>query len=250
MNMHQNLIQTVKVIVLALIIGTAAQIVSAENPWKGAPGIPPAANVDAPVNVGSLHQVKTGSLKSNVYLTAPDGIFINTTVSGKYLLSNRGNDWWSMWRTGADLGDGQKSYFAIRNEKKGRNDVLVDEDTGKTFVSDVCLQDRTKCLSGTVLSEPNGGTTGVSSVTATVPLYVTTGAGNVNVSWSPKNVTAMCIGPYDCWYGHDLNNTNPIGGNTSGVNTYGCPAGYYLSRVYTNAGGNNQVLAVGCYSFY
>jgi hypothetical protein len=56
----ETIIQSIKTIVLALIIAVGAGVASAA--WISPPSTPPSGNIDAPINVGSSIQQKLGSL--------------------------------------------------------------------------------------------------------------------------------------------------------------------------------------------
>jgi len=83
----KNIIKNVAVSVL--ILGTA--VVFASN-WVGPSGSPPANNVPAPLNVGSLNQVKIGGLTINGLFNAGNGINLlgSFTATGGALLNTGG----------------------------------------------------------------------------------------------------------------------------------------------------------------
>lgn len=61
MKPQTSILQTFKILILALIISIGVSYISAAS-WAPAPCNPPNCNVDAPINVGSSPQFKTGSL--------------------------------------------------------------------------------------------------------------------------------------------------------------------------------------------
>lgn len=65
--MKKETVQTIKTIILALIIAATANLVSAD--WLSPPSNPPAGNVDAPINVGVKTQQKLGPLWVNTNTT-------------------------------------------------------------------------------------------------------------------------------------------------------------------------------------
>jgi len=61
-SLKQDFIQSVKIIILALLIAVGTSYVSAVTTWTAPSTTPPNGNVDAPVNVGYTGQIKQGNL--------------------------------------------------------------------------------------------------------------------------------------------------------------------------------------------
>src|SRR6476620_407266 len=57
--MKTQIIQTIKIIALALVLSAGIAFAQA---WTGPAGAPPTLNTAAPINVSSANQVKTGAL--------------------------------------------------------------------------------------------------------------------------------------------------------------------------------------------
>lgn len=70
--MKTHILQSIKTIILALILAFGVQVASAA--WTSAPASAPAGNVDAPLNVGSITQRKLGQLQVNTGLTYAIGL--------------------------------------------------------------------------------------------------------------------------------------------------------------------------------
>jgi hypothetical protein len=75
----KSIIQNIKIIVLGLVVALGVGYVSAA--WTPAPGTPPNANVDAPINVGSNLQTKLGSLVLGGLGVGGDFTYLPTGVS-------------------------------------------------------------------------------------------------------------------------------------------------------------------------
>ncbi len=70
MNLKKDLIQTTKIILLALVLATGVGYVFA---WTGPTQGPPNGNVSAPINVGTTNQVKDAGLGVNAISVFGDG---------------------------------------------------------------------------------------------------------------------------------------------------------------------------------
>lgn len=88
---NEKIINTVKVIALALVFGVGIQYAAAQTTWTSPPSSPPGGNTYAPLNVGSSGQVKDGGLtlghtltNAGVGLLVPKGRvgFGTTAVNG------------------------------------------------------------------------------------------------------------------------------------------------------------------------
>jgi hypothetical protein len=66
-----QIISTLKILILALIIGVGLQYAVAAGSWTAAPANPPSGNVDTPINAGNMAQVKLGSLFVNTDTNSP-----------------------------------------------------------------------------------------------------------------------------------------------------------------------------------
>jgi len=77
MSTKTNLIQTIKTVLLALVLAGGIQVVLA---YTDAPASPPNDNVPAPLNVGSTLQTKLGSLHLNSDSVSPVGLTVNQGV--------------------------------------------------------------------------------------------------------------------------------------------------------------------------
>ncbi|PCI20893.1 hypothetical protein COB64_01385 [Candidatus Wolfebacteria bacterium] len=80
--MKQRTIELTKIVMIALILSVVisfaqAHTPSSNNPWDAAPGSPPDQNIDTPINVGTVDQIKSAGL-------ALDGIsvFGETQING------------------------------------------------------------------------------------------------------------------------------------------------------------------------
>lgn len=83
MKSYFNFMQTIKVIALALVLAFGVQYAVAQT-WVGPSGSPPGNNTPAPLNVGSLGQIKTGGVTLGSGLTAA-GVALNVP-NGKVML--------------------------------------------------------------------------------------------------------------------------------------------------------------------
>lgn len=68
----KEVLQTIKIIVLAAILTIGIQYVFAVSSWSPPTSAPPAGNADAPINVGILGQVKNGGLNLGYGITNQD----------------------------------------------------------------------------------------------------------------------------------------------------------------------------------
>lgn len=75
-------IQSIKGIILGLALVLGVSYVSAA--WTTAPASPPSGNVDAPINVGSTAQTKSGpfSVVGSMTISGPSGGFVFTNRDG------------------------------------------------------------------------------------------------------------------------------------------------------------------------
>ena len=71
------LVVSISVLSLAPLVASAA--------WAGPTAAPPGSNVDAPVNVGSVNQVKNGGLGVNALTVFGNSLFGGSTGSNAYL---------------------------------------------------------------------------------------------------------------------------------------------------------------------
>jgi hypothetical protein len=84
---NRKIIDTIKTIVLALMLAFGLQYVAAASVWNAPPANPPTGNTDTPLNTGDSPQIKSGTLQLNTSAT-PAGtgllVFGNTQInSGK-----------------------------------------------------------------------------------------------------------------------------------------------------------------------
>ena len=84
----KNLLQTIKIIVLALILSVGVGYLYAAT-WTGPSAQPPLSNAPAPINVGTIDQVKSAGLGLNSLLVSgPVKIVDGTQAAGKVLTSD------------------------------------------------------------------------------------------------------------------------------------------------------------------
>jgi hypothetical protein len=150
----RSLIQTLKVIVLALVIGLGANYLYAQSVFTAPTDAPPAGNPAAPVNVGSAFQTKTGpfDVKGQMFVHA-----LNPSNGQPYV-------------TG----------FSVLNGNVGigtANPSVKLQVIGAAKADDFCLTDGSKCLSGT-------GAGGVTKIVAGTGVTVSpaSGTGEVTVN--------------------------------------------------------------------
>jgi len=74
MSIKKDFIQSIKVIVLALVLSVGISVVSAA--WQDAPANPPQSNAPAPINVSSTGQTKEGGLVLNANGGADYGLIV------------------------------------------------------------------------------------------------------------------------------------------------------------------------------
>jgi len=77
--LKQESIQALKVIILAIVISLGLGIVQA---WVGPTVAPTGGNVDAPINVGSVTQIKTGAFWAGGLLSSAGGYFADQVGIG------------------------------------------------------------------------------------------------------------------------------------------------------------------------
>ena len=81
--MKKEIIQNIKLIALTLVLATGVSYVSAQSTWTNPPGSPPncpdgTRGCDAPLNVGSSGQTKSGGLPLNTG-GATNGLIVKNT---------------------------------------------------------------------------------------------------------------------------------------------------------------------------
>ena len=81
--MNHNL-QTLKVVLLALVLAAGIQYASAQAPWRAPTASPPGDNTYAPINVGGNGQTKTGGITVGSALDSTQTGF--NVQGGKFLL--------------------------------------------------------------------------------------------------------------------------------------------------------------------
>jgi hypothetical protein len=77
--MKIRILETIKIVFLALVLSVGVGYVFAS--WASAPANPPNNNTDAPINVGSSSQIKTGSLTLTGLLSLLGGLVFNPNGS-------------------------------------------------------------------------------------------------------------------------------------------------------------------------
>ncbi len=77
-----QIINTIKVIALALLLALGISYVSAQ--WSGPTAVPPNNNVSAPINVGSADQTKTGKLGVGSLVVGVGGSIISPNTLSSY----------------------------------------------------------------------------------------------------------------------------------------------------------------------
>ena len=233
--MKQQITQSVKIIVLGLIVAVGASYVSAAGTWTSAPANPPAGNVESPLNVSNLAQSKLGGL----YLTTNranncDGL----TVQGNIIANNGVLKVTSLTGTKNTI----NGAFVMNGPVQitSANSAVAD---GNILVSDA---------QGNATWKAPSASGGVTKITATAPVAVSpsSGVGIVNVTWTPNNSVIYCS--------DEISTSGEITGtglscgatmSTSGLNGYVCPEGYYVSGIYRKGDSNNRVVASRCNKF-
>jgi len=210
-----KIMQTIKIILLALIIAAGIHYVNAAGSWTPAPANPPASNVDAPINAGASIQEKTGALHINTTSGATYGL----VVFGKSLLYN---------------------FLQINGG------FQVETGTGKGVADDFCLNpgtDTTKCLSYVLPGGPGAAPVTKIINGGGITINPVNGVGNVNIGlniWQGQGLFSKIVGS---------NNDE----NTGTVRTE-CPTGSYMSGIvtanYTTPAGSNdyEVRGITCKS--
>lgn len=101
--MKQTILNNLKVIVLALILGVGASYVSAA--WTNPPANPPERNTDAPINVGVAAQVKAGAFGAPTLEAVRELIASSTNLkiakgveAGKVLVASGQADGLATWQ--------------------------------------------------------------------------------------------------------------------------------------------------------
>ena len=77
--MKTKIMQNIKSVIIVLVLVVGVSYASAA--WTNPPSTPPNGNVDAPINVGSLLQVKSGSLGLGGLALAGDFKFLPTGLT-------------------------------------------------------------------------------------------------------------------------------------------------------------------------
>lgn len=102
----KTITQSIKVLILALVLAVGISYVSA---WTGPTATPPAGNTDSPINVGTTAQIKNGGLSLNSLLVSGQvSIVDGTQGSGKVLTSDANGvaSWAAVASGGAGAGSG------------------------------------------------------------------------------------------------------------------------------------------------